>query len=343
MSLNTVNSKQLNRLVKLCVTQGKTLYVEGPPGCGKTAIIRQAVSELDRSMRYECAAYLTQANFGLPCPDPEGRWLNVLRPDTWFDKPHVLFFDEADKLSPMLQQLMSQVAHERRLGDDRLPEGSGVILAGNRTQDANGSYGVSNILTSRTMRVSFKPDAQEVMDYAFSVGWHPLLIAALDMNHSLINDAKPNADRFPCSRAWENVSTLLKAEPDQGIWPIIISGHVGDSASAEVIALIKCYDKMVPVSEILRNPLRAPIPNDPSVRMIQCYTLVASASGKDMPAILKYISRMPGDLKMSMLAKLSRARTAVWIDAVRELGTEGSPIFKEMQDIIAQLGMGEKK
>ena len=310
MNLNQVNTQQLRRLIRLCVETGKTLYIEGGPGCGKTAITRDVLSGMEREQIYECAAYLNQSNFGLPCPD--GDWLRVLRPQRWFEKKATLIFDEADKLSPMLQQQMCQIAHEQRLGDDRMKPGSSVILIGNRVQDANGSYGSSNILTSRCARVSFEPTSDEIMAYAHKAKWHPALTAALDLNRSLCY--KPNAgkDRFPSPRTWENCSTLMIAsEDDQGLWPHIISAHVGDEAASHVVALLECYSELVPVADVYKNPSKAPIPKKPHARMLQAHVVAGSSTNDTLKAALTYLYRMPAEVWLSMFQAICTVYSSV--------------------------------
>lgn len=303
MSLNKVNAAGLREMIRLTTEAGKTLFIEGAPGCGKTAIARAEIKSLGRPLVYECAAYLTQANFGLPCPD--GDWLKVLRPNRWFAQENAtLIFDEADKLSPMMQQQMAQIAHERRLGDDHLPKGCSVILIGNRTADANGSYGVSNILSSRTARIEYAPEASEVLLYGHTAGWHPLLLAALEMNKAYVNKPDPAKDRFPCSRSWENASDILKLTDNRDRWPLITAAHVGDEATAHIEALLSCYTELTPVAECLRNPDKAGIPKNPAAIMLQGTIVASETSMTTARAALKYLARFPKEVALSLYIAL---------------------------------------
>lgn len=318
MKLNNVNAKQLRQMIRLCTAAGKTLYIEGAPGCGKTAIVRDELRQMGRPVVYECAAYLTQANFGLPCPD--GDWLRVLRPQRWFKtEGATLVFDEADKLSPMLQQQMAQAAHERRLGDDHMPPGTSVILIGNRTTDANGSYGVSNILSSRTARVEYTPTPDEVLSYAHVAGWHPLLTAVLEMHKSLVNKPEASKDRFPCSRAWENASAILRQTgEDRSMWVPILSAHVGDEATAIVEAVMMCYDELTPAGECFRQPLKAGIPESPAARMLQATIITSEASTTTTGQAVQYLTRMPREVALSAISWMIQRYPHATMEAVRE-------------------------
>lgn len=330
MSLNTVNIAGLRSMVTMATQAGKTLYVEGAPGCGKTAIIRSHLAEMGRPVIYECAAYLTQVNFGLPCPDGEA--LRVLRPRRWFATENAtLIFDEADKLPPMQQQQMAQIAHERRLGDDHLPDGCTVILIGNRSADANGSYGASNILTSRTARVQYEPLAQEVLAYGHRAGWHPLLLAALEMNKAFVNKPDPSRDRFPCSRAWENASDILSTtDGDRSMWPVIVSAHVGDEATAHIIALLECYDQLVPVVDILRNPEKAAIPDNPAALMLQSTILVSETTRSNLRQAVTYLGRLPREVMIASAFGLASKLGGGIVTLLRDMDTN---IFKIMSEL----------
>lgn len=305
-NLNHVNTQQLRELIQTSAEIGKTIAVFGAPGCGKTAITRDVLRKAGREVIYECAAYLTQINIGLPCPD-DG-WLRVLRERRWFKeygKPMTIIMDEVDKLSPMMQQQICQLAHERRLGDDRLPEGSSIVLIGNRAEDGNGSYGASNILTSRTMNISFTPENDEIFAYGQKASWHPMVLAVLQMNKSLCYKPDSGQDRFPSPRTWENASAYLAATESRELWPAILSGHVGDVAAGEATAYIEAYTQLIPADECLTKPTKAKVPKAPHVRMLQAFIVAQQARPAQMGAAVEYLQRMPAEVFLSSLSALA--------------------------------------
>lgn len=322
-SLNTVNTRQLRQMIALSLSTNITLFIEGGPGCGKTAITRATLDQLQRNFVYECAAYFSQVTFGLPCPD--GDHLRVLRNRAWFEKPdHTLIFDEADKLSPSLQQQMAQVVHERRIGNDKLPSGTNVIMIGNRGKDANGSYGTSNILTSRCARVSFEPSADEIISYASQAGWIPELVTALSLNKGLAYRYEVGKDRFPAPRTWENASTMCQAaNSDKSLWPTIMASFVGDDATGKVTAVLEVADKILPTDKIMAAPATAKIPEEHVPMMLQMYTVVHSINSRDVKEALEYILRMPPEISiMGVQALISRfpSSTSAVTTAMRQRG-----------------------
>lgn len=335
---NQVNTSQLRQLIEACVKTQKTLFIEGGPGCGKTAIVRDQLDKMKRTHIYECAAYLSQASFGLPCPD--GDYLKMLRNRKWFEhEDATLSFDEADKLSPMLQQLMCQVAHERRLGDDHMKPGCNIILIGNRGKDGNGSYGTSNILTSRTMRVQFQPTADEILSYASKANWHPALLSALMLDKGSTYKHSAGVDRFPCPRSWENASDVLKVvgNDNRELWPAIISGHVGDEATSNMMAILESWQKLIPVADVLRNPTGVAVPEESHIQYLQANVTLSSAKVEDLEQLLVYLTRLNGevglDIGVSLLRKYggSGAKTmgtTASVQAMRKLG-----IFNYMIEI----------
>lgn len=330
-NLNTVNTSELKELIKASAGLGKTIFISGGPGCGKTAIVRSTLESAGRHVLYECAAYLTQINIGLPVPD--GDALQVLRERRWFreyDKPTTIIMDEVDKLSPMMQQQICQLAHEQRLGDDRLPKGTSIILIGNRAADGNGSYGTSNILTSRCLNVAFEPTPDEIFAYAQRANWHPLILAVLQMNKSLCYEPSASTDRFPSPRTWENASTYLESLADhRSMWDKVLAGHIGDAAAGMAIAYIEAYEQLVPADECLDKPLKAKIPKAPNVQMLQTYIVVKQARPAQMEAAVDYLSRMPAQTFMSGLQAL--------INKVELKDLLGLLMKKDLMDEVAAL------
>lgn len=333
-NLNSVNISELSSLIATSARIGQTIFLSGGPGCGKTAITRDVLEKEGRHVLYECAAYLTQINIGLPVPD--GDALKVLRERRWFteySKPLTIIVDEVDKMSPMMQQQVCQLAHEQRLGDDHLPKGTSVVLIGNRSEDGNGSYGTSNILTSRTLNVAFEPEPDEIFAYGQRAGWHPLILSVLQMNKSLCYKPSATTDRFPAPRTWENASDFLYAEPNRKVWDKVLSGFIGDASAGEALAYIEAYEQLVPADECLAKPKTAQVPESPHVQMLQSFIVAQQAREGQLPAVLDYLQRFPAQIFMSgltaMLTRVKHTGSSVHQELLEELNK---------RDLIKEIG-----
>ena len=120
----------------LQVATVRPVFIWGPPGIGKSALVQQfaadvgldCVSLLGSQLAPEDLIGVPQIEAGVSrfCPPSM-----IAR-----QEPYCLFLDELNACSQEVQKAFYSLIHERRIGDYRLPEGSIVIGAGNRAQDA---------------------------------------------------------------------------------------------------------------------------------------------------------------------------------------------------------------
>jgi MoxR-like ATPase len=116
----------------------QSVLLLSPPGVGKSAIVRAVAQEAGLRCESLLGTQIAPEDVsGIPrivgersvfCPP------RVLLPED--DEPFCLFLDELPAASPDVQKALYALLLERRLGEHRLPEGSWVVAAGNRMEDA---------------------------------------------------------------------------------------------------------------------------------------------------------------------------------------------------------------
>src|SRR5262245_40043918 len=131
-----VTLSQAKELVR-CLADTESVLLLSPPGVGKSAAVEQAAREAGLVVRSLLGTQIAPEDVsGVPklvndravfCPP------RLLLPDD--DKPFCLFLDELPAAPPDVQKAFYSLLLERRVGEYRLPRGTWVVAAGNRSED----------------------------------------------------------------------------------------------------------------------------------------------------------------------------------------------------------------
>jgi hypothetical protein len=196
----------------LNVAPVRPVFIWGPPGIGKSAIVEQYAQAM-----------------GLPCVSLLGSQLapediigvpQIVGDKSHFcpprmiarDEPYVLFLDELNACTPEVQKAFYSLIHERRIGEYQLPAGSVVIGAGNRKQDKALSRPIASALINRLIHVELQADTDEWLAWARQNEIHPSILQYLKArpDHLLSAQTKEDAP-FSTPRSWHMLSDALYA------------------------------------------------------------------------------------------------------------------------------------
>ena len=118
----------------------RPVYLWGPPGCGKSAVVRQAADALGLDLVDVRATLLDPVDLrGLPRltrTPPSG----ARPPSCPRGGEGVLFLDELAQAAPLVQAACLQLTLDRRIGEYELPDGWSVVAASNRAEDRAGTH-----------------------------------------------------------------------------------------------------------------------------------------------------------------------------------------------------------
>ena len=173
--MQTITPRELNRLL-LNVALVRPVFIWGPPGIGKSALVEQFAEEVG----LECVSLLgsqlaPEDLIGVPRIE-ENR--SVFCPPRIIarDEPYLLFVDELNACSFEVQKAFYSLINDRRLGEYRLPDGSVVVGAGNRAQDQAIVKPMSSALMNRMLHVELRPTTRDWLDWAYAQGVHEWII-----------------------------------------------------------------------------------------------------------------------------------------------------------------------
>jgi hypothetical protein len=183
------------------------------PGVGKSEAVRQAAEAAGLPLRSLLGTQVAPEDVsGVPklvgnravfCPP------RVLLPED--DQPFCLFLDELPASPPDVQKAFYSLLLERRLGEYRLPKGTWVVAAGNRSEDRALVRTLSSALVNRVFVMPVMVDLDEWLAWAEANGVRPEVRSFVQyVPQSLQRPVPQDPVPFSTPRAWALLSRDLQ-------------------------------------------------------------------------------------------------------------------------------------
>ncbi len=208
----TLNQGELKYFLLHVATECPVL-VWGPPGIGKTAIVEAFAKEVDFECVSLCGSQMAPEDIGGAPKIIEDEGVTRFFPPSMIrrDKPYCLFIDEINACSQDVQKAFYSLIHEQRVGEYRLPAGSVVIGAGNRSQDSAIVKQISSALVNRMVHVHMTVSTREWLEWAGHEAVHPWVIEYIQNRPDHLWVKPPKTEEpFSTPRSWHMVSKCLK-------------------------------------------------------------------------------------------------------------------------------------
>lgn len=331
----TLTPKQMALALARCIRAKQPAFLHGSPGIGKSMIVRQVADALyaaeygmtvDGNGRLRNAAGQFTAHRpwfvdirmvlldpvdlrGLPTVNGDGRAHWAIPDFLPRDGNGVVFLDEFNRASTMVQNSGFQLILDRRLGEYVLPDGRAIVAAGNYESDGGGVQRMSSALVNRFVHLHMTVDINDWCTWAASAGVDPLVIAFLRYRPELLHQFSRTEHAFPTPRSWVYVSTLLAQQPEDEILLAMVAGAVGDGAAIELLAFRQLWLSLPSVDAILLDPDHAPVPTEVAVQYAVASALAIRATVPNLGRVLRYLSRLPAEYAVFSV-KLATARDA---------------------------------
>lgn len=272
------------------------VFIWGPPGIGKSDVVRQVAKERNVSLRDIRALLLDPVDLrGLP-------FLSEAREAKWAipdflpkEGQGILFLDELNAAAPMVQASCYQLVLDRKLGEYTLPDGWVIVAAGNRESDRAVTTRMPTPLRNRFTHLAFEVDVQEWCEWAIRTALRPEVIAFIRFRQDLLSQFDRDANAFPSPRSWSFVSKILKSAPATSIEHDLIAGTVGDGAAIEFTAFLTTYRNLPNIDAILLNPEREPVPANAAAQFAVASALSHCATDINFDRVCRYLTRMPAE------------------------------------------------
>jgi hypothetical protein len=257
----TVTQKSLFDFL-LNVAPVRPVFIWGPPGIGKSSIVREfaeqvglpCVSLLGSQLAPEDLIGVPQIVDGVSrfCPPSL-----IARPD-----PYCLFLDELNACTHEVQKAFYSLIQDRRIGEFVLPEGSIVIGAGNRAQDSAIVKPMSSALINRMVHVHLRVSHRDWLEWAYQNDIHPLVIEYIQLRPDHLWSQPPkHEETFSSPRSWHMLSDALKAfgEPISEAWlEMVAYGCLTPAHAGQFKAFVKQVRSQYQLAAILKGEIGWP-------------------------------------------------------------------------------------
>ena len=206
----------------------RPVFLMGPPGIGKTAIMEQIASEMGVGLlSYSMTHHTRQSALGLPFivhKNYGGKEYDVseytmseiisavydLMENTGV-KEGILFLDEINCVSETLAPIMLQFLQYKVFGRHKVPDGWIIVTAGNPPEYNNSVRDFDIVTWDRLKRIDIEPDYPSWKEYAYKAGVHSSITTYLDIKTSHFYQIESTADgkQFVTARGWEDLSQMI--------------------------------------------------------------------------------------------------------------------------------------
>lgn len=277
----------------------RPLYIWGPPGVGKSDLVRQAAAGARRPVVDVRCALLDPVDLrGLPRVDNGiTRWCPPCFLPGDPDSNAVIFLDELAQAPTLVQSACMQLFIDRRLGEYEVPPGVSIVAASNRVEDRAGAHRVIAPILNRCVHIDVEASGEDWQAWALANGVSHEIRSFLAFRPALLHAPdKTGAERaWPTPRAWHALSDVLRGAPASIPVLALAAGCVGAGAAAEYVAHREIASRLPSAAAVLAAADTADVPAEPSVLYAMVGLLVdhLGKNAKDADAFAVYATRMP--------------------------------------------------
>ena len=287
----------------------------GPPGGGKTSLVRRGSDELSIGYIEKHMPTMLVEDFGIPDVATDGDNFGYKIP-SWYpaegrtDIPDegILCFDDRNQASNDLQKVLANIQQARDLHGVKLKKGWMVVSTGNRQEDRAGANRVLSHLANRETVIELETHLDDSTKWMIENDVAPEVVSFLRFRPNLLHDFDPQRDQNPTPRSWvEGVSAILGIVSPEAEYECF-KGAVGEGAAAEFVGFVKIYRKLPNPDNIIMNPKTADVPDDPATLYALSGAIAERATENNFERVCTYAERMPPEFSVLSVSYAARKK-----------------------------------
>ena len=263
ISIRQVGPKAAKRSIRKAIQTRRPTFLWGPPGIGKSDIVKQIGVDAGREVVDVRLALWEPTDIkGIPYYNADqGKmvWAPPAELPTDPESTAIIFLDELNSAPPAVQAAAYQLILNRRVGTYELPKGVDVVAAGNREGDRGVTYRMPAPLANRFIHLEMKIDFDDFQEWAVMNNVHPEVVGYVGFAKQDLYDFDPKSPSkaFATPRSWVFVSDLLKDDDcDIDTLHNLIAGAVGDGLAVKFMAHRKIAGRLPKAEDILSGKVK---------------------------------------------------------------------------------------
>jgi energy-coupling factor transporter ATP-binding protein EcfA2 len=267
-TVRTVSPNRAKKSINRAFKKKRPVFLWGPPGIGKSDIIRQITDSMPNSHLIDIRLSLWEPTDikGIPYFDAnQGKMVwgaPSELPDEEFAKAYdniVVFFDEMNSSAPAVQAAAYQLILNRRVGQYKLQDNVIIVAAGNREADKGVTYRMPAPLANRFVHLELAVNFDDWFEWAVDNTQHSDVVGYLQFAKQDLYDFDPKSPSrsFATPRSWSFVSELLDEEDtDESTTTDLVAGSVGEGLAVKFMAHRKIAGSMPNPTDILAGKVK---------------------------------------------------------------------------------------
>jgi hypothetical protein len=306
---------QVSEAVKFLYNQRRPPFIWGPPGVGKSDVVKDTAKAMGLEMVDIRLSMLDPTDLkGFPIADRERQVMTWLQADFLpKDKKWkgIIFFDEANSAPKSVEAPMYQLTLDRRLGDYTLPEGASIVMAGNREIDRAIANRMSSALGNRLIHIEYECHLDDWITWAIEHEVNSELLAFMRFRSELLHKFDANSKAWPSPRSWVFANQIMKSGlvPDTEFE--LLKGTVGEGPAGEFAAFMRVYRDLPSIDKILVNPEKERVPTKPDALYAISTALAERVSKDNFDRLMKYAERMAMEYQVVFIRDAVRRKAPI--------------------------------
>lgn len=264
VSVRQVGPKRATRAIRKALSTRRPVFLWGPPGIGKSDIVKQIGEHAGREVIDVRLALWEPTDIkGIPYYNADQGamvWAPPAELPTDPESTALIFLDELNSAPPAVQAAAYQLVLNRRVGTYVLPKGVDIVAAGNREGDRGVTYRMPAPLANRFVHLEMKVDFDDFQDWATLNKVHPDVVGYVGFAKQDLYDFDPKgaSKSFATPRSWVFVSDLLNDEEDTDVDTLhdLIAGAIGDGLAVKFMAHRKIAGRLPKAIDILTGKVK---------------------------------------------------------------------------------------
>ena len=262
-SNRTVSPNEAKAAIRKCLKKQRPVFMWGPPGIGKSDIVKQLGNEQDREVIDVRLSLWEPTDIkGIPYYNSTSNTMTWAPPAELPTDPEstaILFLDELNSAAPATQAAAFQLVLNRRVGTYILPKGVAIVAAGNREGDKGVTYRMPAPLANRFLHLELRTDYDDWLQWAVNNRVHEQVVGYLGFAKQDLYDFDPKSisKAFATPRSWQFVSELLEEDDvSDNTLTDLVSGAVGEGLAVKFMAHRRVAKQMPNPEDILSGKVK---------------------------------------------------------------------------------------